>query len=95
MKQGAKVLVGGKVNTAVGTPGWFVQPTLLVDVTPDMEIAQHEVRMGKGRQAQCEFDLQALVVLEAKRDQPLAILSFHSTSHVPCYASYYLRCLAP
>jgi acyl-CoA reductase-like NAD-dependent aldehyde dehydrogenase len=41
--QGAKVLVGGERAVVDGAEGWFFQPTVLVDVTQDMEIAQEEV----------------------------------------------------
>ena len=39
---GARLLAGGKVNTKYDT-GAFYEPTLLVDVTPSMQIAQKEV----------------------------------------------------
>merc|ERR1719276_852263 len=38
---GAKVIIGGKVNT--NGNGHFYEPTLLVDVTNDMRIVQEEV----------------------------------------------------
>jgi len=42
-KEGAKVAVGGKAYTANGCDkGAFVEPTLLVDVTNDMRVAQEE-----------------------------------------------------
>ena len=41
-EQGAKVAFGGGVPKGL-EHGWYVEPTLLVDVTPDMEIAQEEV----------------------------------------------------
>lgn len=40
--EGAKVLVGGE-RAEVDAGGWYFQPTVLVDVTPEMEIAQEEV----------------------------------------------------
>eukprot|EP00730_Choanoeca_flexa_P009643 TRINITY_DN12733_c0_g1_i1.p1 TRINITY_DN12733_c0_g1~~TRINITY_DN12733_c0_g1_i1.p1 ORF type:complete len:614 (+),score=136.64 TRINITY_DN12733_c0_g1_i1:56-1897(+) len=43
VQQGAKCVAGGRVNRLEGSPGGFMQPTLLVDVTPEMDIAQHEV----------------------------------------------------
>ena len=43
-KEGAKVAVGGKAYTANGCDkGAFVEPTLLVDVTNDMRVAQEEI----------------------------------------------------
>ncbi|GAA6021484.1 hypothetical protein JCM10207_005774 [Rhodosporidiobolus poonsookiae] len=42
VSQGARCLVGGKRATDVGA-GHYFQPTLLVDVTPSMAIAQQEV----------------------------------------------------
>lgn len=42
---GARVLTGGKrlANLPEEAQGYFIAPTVLVDVTPDMEIAQQEV----------------------------------------------------
>lgn len=42
---GARVLTGGKRPTGLPeeAQGYFIAPTVLVDVTPDMEIAQQEV----------------------------------------------------
>lgn len=42
---GARVLTGGKrpANLPEEARGYFIEPTVLVDVTPDMEIAQQEV----------------------------------------------------
>jgi acyl-CoA reductase-like NAD-dependent aldehyde dehydrogenase len=42
VEKGARLLVGGRRNEAL-EPGLFFEPTLLVDVTPDMKIAQEEV----------------------------------------------------
>ena len=43
-KEGAKVAIGGKAYTANGCDkGAFVEPTLLVDVTNDMRVAQEEI----------------------------------------------------
>ncbi|EGD79685.1 aldehyde dehydrogenase [Salpingoeca rosetta] len=42
VRSGARLLAGGHVNTIAGCSGGFFQPTLLVDVTPDMHIAQEE-----------------------------------------------------
>lgn len=39
---GAKVACGGKVPDGLGS-GWFYEPTILTNVTPDMEIMQSEV----------------------------------------------------
>ncbi|MEM6375408.1 MAG: aldehyde dehydrogenase family protein, partial [Pseudomonadota bacterium] len=39
-KQGACVVTGGR---KMNIPGAFLEPTVLADVTPDMEIAQQEV----------------------------------------------------
>lgn len=41
VKEGARLLAGGKRSSL--RPGTFYEPTLLVDVTPEMEIACHEV----------------------------------------------------
>lgn len=43
VKSGARLLAGGSVNSSPGCAGGFMQPTLLVDVTPEMKIAQEEV----------------------------------------------------
>jgi acyl-CoA reductase-like NAD-dependent aldehyde dehydrogenase len=43
VQQGAKVLVGGKRNATIPTGGQFYEPTIVVDVTPDMRIFQEEV----------------------------------------------------
>ena len=42
---GARLLTGGKRPSGLpdGAHGYFIAPTVLVDVTPDMEIAQQEV----------------------------------------------------
>jgi delta 1-pyrroline-5-carboxylate dehydrogenase len=37
---GAKVLVGGERH---GDEGFFIQPTVFTDVTPDMKIVQEEI----------------------------------------------------
>ncbi|WP_314034582.1 aldehyde dehydrogenase [Dietzia sp. CH92] len=42
VEQGAKVAFGGGIPEGADK-GWYVEPTLLIDVTPDMEIAQEEV----------------------------------------------------
>lgn len=42
VSKGARVLVGGKRNAAF-PKGNFYEPTVLVDVTNDMRIAQEEV----------------------------------------------------
>jgi betaine-aldehyde dehydrogenase len=41
VEQGAKVVCGGKRPADFNT-GWFVEPTVLTDVTPDMEIMNDE-----------------------------------------------------
>ena len=38
--EGATVAVGGERH---GTEGYFIQPTVFTDVTPDMKIAQEEI----------------------------------------------------
>ncbi|GAA0615360.1 aldehyde dehydrogenase family protein [Sporichthya brevicatena] len=43
VSEGAKVLTGGRRAVVDGADGWFFEPTVLTDVTPDMEIAQEEV----------------------------------------------------
>lgn len=45
MKQGAKLLVGGKRNAAY-PDGSFMEPTLIVDVTSEMDIARNEVGLS-------------------------------------------------
>jgi acyl-CoA reductase-like NAD-dependent aldehyde dehydrogenase len=43
-KEGAKVIVGGERITSGGLDkGFFIQPTLLADVTNDMRVAQEEI----------------------------------------------------
>ena len=42
-RDGATVLVDGRDPSGVNRDGAFVGPTLLTDVTPEMEIAQQEV----------------------------------------------------
>jgi phenylacetaldehyde dehydrogenase len=39
-EEGAKVLAGG---ARIGSEGWFVQPTMLVDVNPRMKVVREEV----------------------------------------------------
>ena len=41
-KEGARLLAGGKARPDKG-PGYFIEPTCFVDVTPDMRIAQEEI----------------------------------------------------
>lgn len=43
ISQGAKVTVGGEVPGHVPAEGFFYSPTILRDVTPDMDIAKQEV----------------------------------------------------
>ena len=44
VKDGARLLAGGRINTSKDLPGGtFLEPTLLVDVTEDMRIARNEV----------------------------------------------------
>jgi phenylacetaldehyde dehydrogenase len=40
MKEGAKAVVGGK---KVGNRGYFVEPTVLVNTTPNMKVVQEEI----------------------------------------------------
>lgn len=42
VEKGARIACGGRIPTEYG-PGWFYEPTILVDVTPDMEIMRSEV----------------------------------------------------
>ncbi|NVK36928.1 MAG: aldehyde dehydrogenase [Gammaproteobacteria bacterium] len=42
IEKGAKVATGGKIPKGLDT-GWFYEPTILTNVTPDMEIMQSEV----------------------------------------------------
>lgn len=41
-KEGAKVLTGGK---RVGNTGYYIEPTVFVDVTDNMKIAKEEVNL--------------------------------------------------
>ena len=42
--EGAKVLAGGKVAISDGlSKGWFYEPTILGDVTPEMRVAREEI----------------------------------------------------
>jgi acyl-CoA reductase-like NAD-dependent aldehyde dehydrogenase len=43
LEQGAKLVVGGAENPEGVTTGYFVRPTVLSDVTPDMVVAREEV----------------------------------------------------
>jgi betaine-aldehyde dehydrogenase len=43
VQQGAKVTVGGEIPSKVNADGFYYSPTILRDVTPDMDIAGHEV----------------------------------------------------
>jgi len=43
LKEGAKVLVGGKGRPTDLPSGWFVQPTIFSEVDPAMRIAQEEI----------------------------------------------------
>jgi len=54
---GARVLTGGERSGAAGT---FISPTVLVDVTPDMEVVQEEV-FGPVLAAQRFTDVDAVV----------------------------------
>ncbi|KAH7175459.1 Aldehyde/histidinol dehydrogenase [Dactylonectria macrodidyma] len=64
VSQGARLLAGGeRYNHPDYSQGHYFQPTLLVDVTPDMGIAQHE----------CFAPV--LTVLRAKSSSPADILS--------------------
>jgi aldehyde dehydrogenase (NAD+) len=39
-KQGAKLIEGGE---RIGTKGFFIQPTVFTDVTPEMTIVKEEI----------------------------------------------------
>lgn len=41
-REGGRIVAGGG-RPQVSTPGWYVQPTLIADTTPDMRINQEEV----------------------------------------------------
>lgn len=43
VKEGARILVGGAGRAEGFDKGYFVKPTVVVDVTPEMEIAREEV----------------------------------------------------
>jgi len=43
-EEGATVYAGGKRATGAGVDdGWFIEPTILTDVTPDMRVAREEI----------------------------------------------------
>ncbi|HWP81754.1 MAG TPA: aldehyde dehydrogenase family protein [Bacteroidota bacterium] len=43
-KEGAKLVTGGKIPSANGLgKGWFYEPTILGEVTPDMRVAKEEI----------------------------------------------------
>lgn len=43
-QEGAKVLTGGKIATGDGlSKGWFYEPTILDEVTPEMRVAREEI----------------------------------------------------
>lgn len=42
-QQGARVVFGGTPAKVANGEGWFIEPTIFTDVTPEMEIAQKEV----------------------------------------------------
>jgi aldehyde dehydrogenase (NAD+) len=43
--QGARVVIGGRRPTGDAAPGrgWFIEPTVLSEVTPDMRVAREEI----------------------------------------------------
>ncbi|WP_273839743.1 MULTISPECIES: aldehyde dehydrogenase [Providencia] len=41
-KEGAKVVTGGKIHHEIGS-GWYIEPTIFDNVTPDMTLFQQEV----------------------------------------------------
>ncbi|MEM2066885.1 MAG: aldehyde dehydrogenase family protein, partial [Candidatus Caldarchaeum sp.] len=44
VKEGAKLLIGGKrLTSQEHSKGFFLEPTIFTDVTPDMKIAQEEI----------------------------------------------------
>lgn len=44
LKEGAKLLTGGNIAAGKGLDkGWFYQPTIFTDVTPEMRIAREEI----------------------------------------------------
>ncbi len=41
--QGAQLVLGGNAAHPGGAKGWFIEPTIFADVTPDMPLAQDEI----------------------------------------------------
>ena len=66
-KAGATVLTGGE---AAGDEGWFVKPTILVDVKPEMSVVKEEI-FGPVLTAQRFDDLDA--VAKAANDTPYGL----------------------
>ena len=66
-KAGATVLTGGE---AAGDSGWFVKPTILVDVKPEMSVVREEI-FGPVLTAQRFDDLDA--VARAANDTPYGL----------------------
>ncbi|HEY0625803.1 MAG TPA: aldehyde dehydrogenase family protein [Allosphingosinicella sp.] len=66
-KAGATVLTGGE---AAGDEGWFVKPTILVDVNPEMSVVREEI-FGPVLTAQRYDDLEA--VAKAANDTPYGL----------------------
>lgn len=42
VKQGANIIAGGKIHSEMGS-GWYIEPTIFDNVTPEMSLFQNEV----------------------------------------------------
>lgn len=72
--RGAKVAVGGKLEAEDRT----IHPTLLTDVTPDMQIMQEEI-FGPIVPVMTYRNLDEVVAFIAGRDKPLALYIYSNT----------------
>src|SRR5690606_32575950 len=72
--RGAKVAVGGKLEAENRT----IHPTLLTDVTPDMQIMQEEI-FGPIVPVMTYRNLDEVVAFIAGRDKPLALYIYSNT----------------
>lgn len=42
VQEGARLVVGGKIHSELGS-GWYIEPTIFDQITPDMSLFKHEV----------------------------------------------------
>jgi aldehyde dehydrogenase (NAD+) len=63
-EQGARIVVGGRRPPAEATPGrgWYVEPTVLADVTPDMRVAREEIFGPVLSVVRCRDEEQAIAI---------------------------------